>query len=291
MNQIIDCKTLSNIIRNEVKLKLKQIPAKLKLVVIKVGDDPASEIYVRQKEKACYGVGIDFERIDYPKDAYKYEILNKIKELNEDYSVTSILLQLPLPNSLSDCKDELINMIDSKKDVDGLTIVNKMRNSQKIDGIIPCTALGIMKIFDYLIDNKKIASLVGKDIVVIGKSDLIGRPLSYLLYDEATITHCDINTKDLNYYVKKADIVITTTGVHGLIKASTLKKGAILIDAGIVKLNGKVVGDAIIDSDKKDILYTSVPGGVGVMTVTGVLLNVIECYKKKNFDINFKDMI
>lgn len=273
----INCQEISNQIRNEIKEELKFFP-KLKLAVIRIGDDEASKIYVNQKEKACLEVGIDFEKFEYPKEISKFHIKNKIIELNEDKNITGILLQLPLPNELKEYQRELIDTIDYRKDVDGLTTTNKMNLSQNLKTVIPCTALGIKKILDNLIKENILNTLTGKNVVIIGKSDLIGRPLSLMLYDKCTVTNCDINTTNLEYYTKNADIIITATGKEGLITDKMVKESAIVIDAGITRVDNKIKGD--FKTETEDIIYTPVPNGVGVMTVTSVLSNIIDVYKK-----------
>ncbi len=267
-------KDCSNYIKEEIKKELNNINNKLKLVVIRVGEDAASKVYINSKKKACESFNIDFEEIVYPDNITDDILINKINELNNDTKVTGILLQLPIPNHLN--KDKIINTIDYKKDVDGLTTINigKLNNNEK--SIIPCTALGIINMLKYYEVN-----LEGSNVVIVGRSNLVGKPLiPLLLKNNATVTVCHSKTKDLKSHLLNADIIICAVGKKHLITKDMVNSGAVIIDVGINRIDGKLYGDVDFDN-VKDIAskITPVPGGVGVMTVTSLISNIIECYK------------
>lgn len=277
MNKIIDGKECSNKVRNYLKKEIEALDCKLKLSVIRVGNDPSSIIYINNKKKACNEVGIDFEEVYFEENTTEEIIINKIKELNKDNKITGILVQLPLPKHLNE--NNIINFIDYRKDVDGLTTVNlgKLNNNEKC--IIPCTAKGIVTLFD-----KYKIELEGKNIVLIGRSKLVGKPLIPLLLNRnATLSICHSKTSNLKDYTKKADIIICAVGKADFIKSDMIKNDSIIIDVGINKIDGKLYGDVnfndVIDKVK---LITPVPGGVGVMTVTSVISNILDCYKLIN---------
>ncbi len=276
MDKIMSGKECSIHIREQIKEEIKNIDKKLKLAVIRIGEDEASKVYVNSKKKACDEVGIEFVEVHFDNDVTNEEVENKIKELNNDISITSILMQLPIPNHLD--KNHLINKIDYKKDVDGLTLNNIGRLNDNIDSIIPCTPSGIIEILKYY--N---ISLEGKHVVLIGRSNLVGKPLIPLLLKEnATLTICHSKTNDLEVYTKSADILISAVGKKGLITCDMVKDGSVIIDVGITrdsetkKIYGDVDFDNVYDSVSK---ITPVPGGVGVMTVTCLLKNVLKCYE------------
>ena len=271
---VMSGKDCSNYIKEEIKKELDNINDKLKLVVIRVGEDSASKVYINSKKKACESFDIDFKEIVYPDNVTDDILINKINELNNDKKVTGILLQLPIPNHLN--KDKIINTIDYKKDVDGLTTINigKLNNNEK--AIIPCTALGIINMLKYYDVN-----LEGSNVVIVGRSNLVGKPLiSLLLKNNATVTVCHSKTKDLNSHLINADIIICAVGKKHLITKDMVRSGTVIIDVGINRIDGKLYGDVDFDN-VKDITskITPVPGGVGVMTVTSLISNIIECYK------------
>lgn len=277
MNKIIDGKKCSEKIKKYLFNEVKSLNCQLKLCVIRVGNNPSSIIYVNNKRKACNEVGIDFEEIYFEENTEEKIIINKIKELNNDNKITSILVQLPLPKHLNE--NNIINSIDYRKDVDGLTTINLGKLSNNEECIIPCTAKGIMILFDEYKIN-----LEGKNIILIGRSKLIGKPLiPLLLQRNATLTICHSKTNNLINYTKKADIIICAVGESNFIKSNMIKKDSIIIDVGINKIDGKIYGDVDFnDVYKKVKLITPVPGGVGVMTVTSVISNVLDCYKLIN---------
>jgi len=276
MNKIMSGKECSIHIREQIKDRIELIDKNLKLVVIRIGEDEASKVYVNSKRKACEEVGIDFIEIHFDENVTNEEVESKIIELNNDNSVTSILMQLPIPKHLD--KDYLINKIDYKKDVDGLTLDNIGRLNANLDSIIPCTPYGIIDILKYY--N---VELEGKKVVLLGRSNLVGKPLIPLLLKEnATLTICHSKTNNLENYTKDADILISAVGKKRLITGEMIKENSVIIDVGITRdtITKKIYGDVDFDSvyDKVSKI-TPVPGGVGVMTVTSLLNNVLKCYE------------
>ncbi len=284
MPLILDGKALSESIRVEISSYVERITSKgyrePSLAVILVGDDPASHIYVKNKRKACERVGIRSLFFHLPQNTTTPELLDLIASLNSDENVDGILVQLPLPTHIS--QQEIILSVSPKKDVDGFHPENMGKLVARIEGgFIPCTPLGIdLLLKHYGIDPK------GKDVVIVGAGFIVGRPLALLmLWRDATVCVCHIHTKDISIYTKKADILISATGVPHLIKEDMVKEGAVVIDVGISKLDNKVTGD--VDFERvKDKVYaiTPVPGGVGPMTVTALLLNTLQAYKQ-NMDL------
>ena len=276
MDKIMSGKECSIHIKEQIKKEISNIDKKLKLAVIRIGEDEASKVYVNSKNRACEEVGIDFVEIHFDNDVTNEIIENKIIELNNDDSVTAILMQLPIPKHLD--KDYLINLIDYKKDVDGLTITNSGRLNNNIDAIIPCTPLGVIEILKYY--N---ISLEGKNVVVIGRSNLVGKPLvSLLLKENATVTVCHSKSDNLENYTKNADILISAVGKKGLITRDMIKDDVVIVDVGITRdiETKKIYGDVDFDDVYNKVSkITPVPGGVGVMTVTCLLKNIIKCYE------------
>mgnify|MGYP001340252815 FL=1 len=256
---------------SELKSKYNKVPG---LTVILVGEDPASKIYVKNKEKFAKEVGMNSEALRYPADLEEKMLLNKINELNKDDKVSGILVQLPLPKHID--KRKVIETIDHKKDVDGFHPINVGNLSSGYDSSIPCTPLGCS-----LLIKKVEKNLSGKHAVVIGRSNLNGKPMTQLLLKEnCTVTIVHSKTKNLQQECLKADILVAAVGVPNLVKKDWVKKDAIVIDVGINKLNDKIVGDVEFDQ-VKDIAkaITPVPGGVGPMTIACLLKNTLECFK------------
>lgn len=271
---ILDGKETSKKIKDRVKEQIKDIEDKITLLVILVGDDPASQIYVQNKEKACKYVGIKPITWILNKNITQKELIGKINEANNDPSINGILVQLPLPSHLEE--NIIINTINPDKDVDGLTIVNQGRlfNNQKT--IVPATPLGVMNLFsEYKMD------ISGKNAIVIGRSNLVSKPLAMLLLQKnATVTIAHSKTVNLKEIVKTMDIVISCVGKPNLITADMIKDDAIVIDVGINRLNTKIVGDVNYEEVKQIAsAITPVPGGVGPMTIASLIENVVACYK------------
>lgn len=270
-------------IRKDVEENLikKGLPAP-KLVVIMVGNNPASKVYVGGKVKACSQVGFTSEVFNLPEDAKEEELSNLIEQLNKDESVNGILLQLPLPKHLDE--DKMVNLICPEKDVDGLTKINLGKlMSKDPTGLFGCTPSGIIKILqDYNIEIK------GKDVVIVNRSLLVGKPLAMLFLNEnATVTICHSKTKDMDEKLKQADIVVIAVGKKDFLKENMVKEGAIVIDVGINRdeKTNKICGDVDFENVSKKASYiTPVPGGVGPMTIAILLRNTyiatINSYKK-----------
>ena len=276
---LIDGKKIAAELREELnkevislKEKYNKIPG---LTVILIGDMVPSQIYVRMKEKAANEVGLKSEVIKYPEDVEEKTVLNKIDELNKDESVSGILVQLPLPKHID--KQKVIEKILPSKDVDGFHPMNVGNLSSGYDSSIPCTPLGC-----YLLIKKIESNLNGKKAVIVGRSNLNGKPMAQLLLKEnctVTITHS--KTKDLKAECLKGDIVVAAVGIPELVKGDWVKKDAIVIDVGINKTEKGIVGDVAFDEVSKVAkALTPVPGGVGPMTIACLLKNTIECFKR-----------
>ena len=271
MNNIIDGKKISNIYLEEYKKEIDKMIKKPTLVVIQVGNNPASNIYVNNKKKLSEKAGINFILQKY-EDITEKKLIEEIKKLNKNKKVNAILVQLPLPKDINE--KNIIESIDPNKDVDGLTSTNIGRLFSGEDGIIPCTALGVMN----LLKHKKV-NLEGKEVVIVGRSKLVGLPLIALMQKEnATVTICHSKTKKLKEKTKIADILIIATGCPNLIKKDMVKEKAVVIDVGINRVDNRICGDVDFDKVKeKTKLITPVPGGVGPMTVSTLINNVIKC--------------
>ena len=277
---IIDGKKEAEIIRSEIKKEISHLKSKTKktpsLTVILIGDYTPSKIYVKNKEKSALEVGINSEIIKYPKKVSEKEILIKLDELNKDESVSGILVQLPLPDQIS--KAKIINAINPSKDVDGFNPVNVGNLSSGYKSIIPCTPLGCL-----LLIKKVEKNLSGKHAVIIGRSNLNGKPMAQLLLKEnCTVTIVHSKTKNLQQECLKADILVAAVGVPNLVKKDWVKDNAIVIDVGINKVGEKIVGDVNFEDLKdKTKAITPVPGGVGPMTIACLLKNTLECFKAR----------
>ena len=277
---IIDWKKEAEILREEVKKEIISIKNKTNrvpgLTVILIGDFAPSQIYVRNKEKNSKEVGINSNVIKYSKDVTEEEVLKKIKELNNNKDVSGILVQLPLPDQIN--KEKIINSIDPSTDVDGFNPVNVGNLASGYNGIIPCTPLGCLLLLKKIEKN-----LSGKHVVIIGRSNLNGKPMAQLLLKEnctVVITHS--KTKNLKEECSKADILIAAVGVANLVKKDWVKDGSIIIDVGINKQGDKIVGDVSFEEVKDKVkAITPVPGGVGPMTIACLLKNTLECFKAR----------
>ena len=276
MAVILDGKKLRDKILEELQKKVSKFEVKPSLAVILAGENPASQIYVNNKQKMAERIGITSQIIRFPQNVSEAELLAKIEELNNDKSVNAILVQLPLPEQIS--KDKVINKINPAKDVDGFTPYNFGKLfSGETPNVYPCTPKGILLLLDeYKID------LSGKHAVVIGRSNIVGRPVAQMLLDRnATVTMCHSYTKNLSQITKTADIIISAVGKN-IIKGEMLKSGCVVVDVGIFKdETGKTRGDVDFESSSKIASYISpVPGGVGPMTITSLMLNTVELFEK-----------
>lgn len=273
---ILDGKMLRDKIFESLKAKLDKMEQKPTLAVILVGENPASQIYVRNKKKTAEKLGINSLSIEYPSDISEEELLNKIKELNSDEKVTAILVQLPLPAHIN--KNRIIDAILPQKDVDGLTPYNlgKLFSGEE-PYVYPCTPKGIL----LLLDEYNI-KLDGKNIVVVGRSNLVGKPVAQMLLKRnATVTMCHSHTKNLSEITKTADIIVSAVGKK-VIGEKMLKSDCVVIDVGIFRdENGKISGDVDFENVSKTAAYISpVPGGVGPMTIASLMLNTVELARK-----------
>ena len=275
---IIDGKKEAEVIRGEIKKEILEIKLKTNktpsLTVILIGDFTPSKIYVKNKEKSAQEVGINSKILKYPKNVSEKEILIKISELNKDKNISGILVQLPLPDQIS--KEKIINAIHPSKDVDGFNPVNVGNLSSGYNSIVPCTPMGCL-----LLIKKIEKNLSGKHAVIIGRSNLNGKPMAQLLLKEnCTVTIVHSKTKNLQDECLKADILVAAVGVPNLVKKDWVKDNAIVIDVGINKVGDKLVGDVSFDELKnKTKAITPVPGGVGPMTIACLLKNTLECFK------------
>ena len=277
---IIDGKKEAQLLRNEIKKEIESIKSKNNkvpgLTVILIGDFAPSQLYVKNKEKNAKEVGINSEVVRYPKEVTEQEVLNKIKELNDNDAVSGILVQLPLPPQIN--KEKIINAIDPTKDVDGFHPINVGNLSSGYNATVPCTPLGCL-----LLIKKVEPNLSGKHAVIIGRSNLNGKPMAQLLLKEnCTVTIVHSKTKDLKTECLKADILVAAVGLANLVKADWVKENSIVIDVGINKVGDKIVGDVEFES-VKDIAkaITPVPGGVGPMTIACLLKNTLKCFKDR----------
>ena len=276
---LIDGKKVAAELREKLKQEVKGLKAKHSkipgLTVVLIGDMAPSQIYVRMKEKAANEVGLKSEVIRYSEAVEEKIVLDKIHELNKDENVSGILVQLPLPKHID--KQKVIETIDPSKDVDGFHPMNVGNLSSGYESSVPCTPLGC-----YLLIKKMEPNLSGKKAVVVGRSNLNGKPMTQLLLKEnctVTITHS--RTKDLKAECLEADIVVAAVGIPELVKGDWVKKDAIVIDVGINKTDKGIVGDVAFEEVSKNAkALTPVPGGVGPMTIACLLKNTVECFKR-----------
>ena len=277
--EILDGKKLSNKIKNEIKIeadKLKSYGVTPGLAVILVGNDPASQVYVNMKAKACKESGIYSIVHEFPESISENELLDTIKRINQNPNIHGLLIQLPLPKHIDTTK--VLEAVAPEKDVDGFHPYNVGRLVAGLDSFAPCTPLGVMELFkEYNIDVK------GLNACVVGASNIVGKPMQALLLNQfATVDICHIYTKNLKEHTERADIVVVGVGKPNLIRADMVKEGAIVVDIGINRLeNGKLVGDVDFENvSKKASFITPVPGGVGPMTIAMLLKNTIKAAKK-----------
>lgn len=274
MTIILDGKKLSVKILDELKEKISKLVLKPHLVVILVGDDSASELYVGLKKKAAEKIGIKSTIVKLPKDTDGNDLLKLIGEINNDESVHALLVQLPLPSQIDENK--IIQAISSKKDVDGITPENigKILIGAKPYSY-PCTPKGILRLMDeYNIE------LDGKNVVVVGRSTIVGKPVAQMLLNKnATVTICHSHTKNLTEKVKTADILISAVGKQNIIRSEMIKPGCVVIDVGTSKVNGKTVGDVDFENVSSLASFiTPVPGGIGPMTIASLMENAYELF-------------
>lgn len=273
---ILDGKKLSGKIKDNLKIEFGKLSIKPKLVVILVGNDTASKLYVKSKQRACNEVGVTSEVILLSNDITEQELIFEIEQLNNDPTVNGILVQLPLPHHLNETV--IINSICDKKDVDGFHVLNKGRLFNNLPGLVPATPLGVITL---LKENN--IEIKGKHAVVIGRSNIVGKPMAALLLNnDATVTICHRHTSNLKDYTLQADIIVCAVGKANLITADMVKEGAVIVDVGINRIDKKIVGDVDFESVRqKASAITPVPGGVGPMTIAMLLCNLLACYQNQ----------
>jgi methylenetetrahydrofolate dehydrogenase (NADP+)/methenyltetrahydrofolate cyclohydrolase len=275
--KIIDGKTLAQNLRKNIATEVKQYSRPPGLAVILVGDDEASQVYVRNKTRACVEVGFYSDQIHKSANITEEELLSEVNRLNENQNIDGILVQLPLPDHID--SNKIIEAIVPEKDVDGFSSENVGKLSLNKPFISPCTPKGVMKMLESIKYDLK-----GKDCVIIGASNIVGRPMSMeLLNAGATVQVCHKGTKNITEKTKSADVIIAAAGVANLVKADWVKKDAVVIDVGINRLgDGTLTGDVDFE-EVKDIVFaiSPVPGGVGPMTIAVLLENTLIAYQAK----------
>lgn len=278
MTQIIDGKKISAEIKEELKQEVAAMKAEGKeiaLAVIQVGEDPASSVYVRNKKKACEYIGIQSVSYEIPEDSTQQELLDLVEKCNKDPEINGILVQLPLPAHMDE--DAVIHAIDPKKDVDGFHPVSVGNMVIGNDGFLPCTPAGIIELL-----KRSGAEISGKECVVVGRSNIVGKPMAMLLLREnGTVTVCHSRTRNLREVCSRADILVVAIGKPKFIDASYVKEGAVIIDVGIHRNeHNKLCGDVDFDAVKeKTSAITPVPGGVGPMTIAMLMKNCVQSKK------------
>ncbi len=281
MAQIIDGKKIAGAIRADIKEEVKRIRDrygdKVCLSVVLVGDDPASKVYVRLKEKGLKEAGMESRQIILPDTTSMEQLLGTIDDLNADPTVNGILVQLPLPDHLD--SNLALDRIDPAKDVDGFHPINVGLLSQNLATLMPCTPAGCMELLD-----KYQIPIAGAEAVVVGRSNIVGKPIAaMLMHRNATVTICHSRTKDLAEVTRRADILIAAIGKPNLITEDMVKPGSAVIDVGINRLDSKLVGDVDYDAVARTAGWiTPVPGGVGPMTIAMLLSNTLTAYKLQN---------
>lgn len=276
--QIIDGKKIANELLNKIHKEILERKEKgirnPSLAVILIGDNPASHVYVKNKKLACEKVGIKSISYNYSESITEKKLLNLVEEINLNKDIDGILIQSPLPNHIDE--DKIINAIDPKKDVDGFHPFNIGLLAIRQPKLRSCTPYGVIKML-----KASNINLEGLDATIVGVSNNVGRPMALeLLLEKCTVTSCHSKTKDLEEKVKQADLVVVAAGRQNLVKGEWVKKGAIVIDIGINRINGKLVGDVEFNIASKNAAHiTPVPGGVGPMTVATLMENTLLAQK------------
>ena len=276
--EILSGKVMSESLRKEIAERvsaLKERGLTPGLAVILVGNDPASEIYVRNKGNGCAEVGMYSRTINMPEETTQEQLEAAIEELNNDPAIHGILVQLPLPKHLDE--NAALAKILPEKDVDGFHLINAGHMLTGTPGVVACTPKGAL----YMIQSTGV-DLNGKEAVVIGRSNIVGKPMAMLLLQQnCTVTMCHSRTKNLAEHTRRADVLVAAVGKAGFVTADMVKPGAIVIDVGINRVDGKVKGDVDFDAVKEVAGYiTPVPGGVGKMTITMLLMNTVEAAER-----------
>ncbi|MDW7614597.1 bifunctional methylenetetrahydrofolate dehydrogenase/methenyltetrahydrofolate cyclohydrolase FolD [Peribacillus simplex] len=277
--QIINGKEIAESVRQEMSKEVQQLREKNivpGLAVILVGDNQASQTYVRHKQKACEDLGMHSVLIKKPAELSQEELIQSIDELNQDDSIHGILVQLPLPGHIQE--KAIIEAISPEKDVDGFHPINIGRMMTGQDAFLPCTPYGVMVMLEYIDYD-----LEGKHVVIVGRSNIVGKPAGQMFLNaNATVTYCHSKTKDLAYYTKQADVVVAAVGKRDTITSEHIKEGAVVIDVGMNRNEeGKLCGDVAFDEVKnKASFITPVPKGVGPMTITMLMKNTVKSAQK-----------
>jgi methylenetetrahydrofolate dehydrogenase (NADP+)/methenyltetrahydrofolate cyclohydrolase len=278
--ELIDGTAVAERVRAELREAIERMPVKPGLATILVGDDPASAVYVGSKRRTCVELGIRDLHQHVAADVSQEALAQLIVRLGQDPDVTGILLQLPLPAHLD--PQPLIELIPADKDVDGLSILSGGRLARHVPGLYPCTPLGVLE----LLDSYHV-QLVGTDVVVVGRSNLVGWPLAQMLLQrDATVTSCHKGTRNLVRVCRHADVLIVATGVRGLIDADYIRPGATVIDVGIHRTEHGITGDVVFDEVSQIAdLITPVPGGVGPMTIAMLMRNTLRAAELQGYEI------
>ncbi|KQU20658.1 bifunctional 5,10-methylene-tetrahydrofolate dehydrogenase/5,10-methylene-tetrahydrofolate cyclohydrolase [Bacillus sp. Leaf13] len=277
--QIINGKEIAEAVRQEISKEVQQLREKNivpGLAVILVGDNQASQTYVRNKQKACEDLGMHSVLIKKPADLTQEELIQNIDELNQDDSIHGILVQLPLPGHIQE--KAIIEAISPEKDVDGFHPINIGRMMTGQDAFLPCTPYGVMVMLEHIGYE-----LEGKHVVIVGRSNIVGKPAGQLFLNaDATVTYCHSKTEDLAYYTKQADVVVAAVGKRDTITSDHIKEGAVVIDVGMNRNDeGKLCGDVAFEEVKNKASYiTPVPKGVGPMTITMLMKNTVKSAQK-----------
>ena len=277
MATLIQGKEIARILRDELRSEIATMSIRPGLAVILVGNDPASQVYVRNKNRACEEVGIYSEMYTLPEETSEEELLGLIEQLNQSPAIHGILVQLPLPKHLSE--ERVLLAISPEKDVDAFHPVNVGKIMIGNYDFLPCTPAGVMELL-----ARSGIDPAGKECVVLGRSNIVGKPQAMLLlHKNATVTVCHSKTKDLKEVCRRADILVSAVGRAGFVKDDMIKEGAVVIDVGINRdENGKLCGDVAFDEvEKKASFLTPVPGGVGPMTITMLLKNTVTAAKRR----------
>lgn len=275
--KLIDGKAISQEIQERIKTEVEKLDKKPGLAVILVGEEPASCVYVRNKEKMCQKLGIQSFVYRLPEDTTEEKLLDLIEELNRNDEVNGILLQHPVPAQIDEHK--AFNKIAPEKDVDGFHVINRGKLAIGEDCFVACTPLGVITMLKH--ENIEIE---GKRAVIVGRSNIVGKPLyELLLRENATVTVCHSKTKNLKEICAEADILIAAIGKPKFITEDMVKEGAVVIDVGINRIDGKLIGDVAFENVKEKVSYiTPVPGGVGPMTMATLMENVLKAYRLRN---------
>ena len=277
--RLLDGKKTAALVRDKIVSEVERLKGEGRgvpgLAVVIVGENPASRVYVGQKEKACKAVGFDSILHRLPEETTQEELLSLVEEMNNDPSIDGILVQLPLPRHIN--SDSIIAAIRPEKDVDGFHPINMGKLVTGLKGTEPCTPKGIM----YLLNEYGI-ELEGKRAVVLGRSNIVGKPIAHMLMGKnATVTVCHSRTKDMASYTKEADIIVAAIGKAKFLTADMVKEGVVIVDVGINRLEEGLVGDVDFDALKEKASYiTPVPGGIGPMTIAMLLLNTLEAFEQ-----------